>query len=470
MLWQAVKNTLQYEEDSLVIIYTGDVDADDKTILRNVKKRFDLELDETRLRWVFLQGRKWVDSKTWPRFTLLGQALGSAVLCYEAINCTESLDVAPDVWIDTMGYPFSYPLVWLMLGVPIIAYVHFPVISKDMLNKLTLSASVSGLKQLLKFVYWYCFLMVYTFVGFFVDITLTNSTWTNNHIQSIWWLNDDIEILYPPCSTEKFIDVEKFNTKQEVWDRENRIVVLAQFRPEKRHDLIIKQYAKFIKSLEKQEELDQAPKLTLIGSIRNAQDRKYVQELQTLATDLSVPSTHIEFSLDLPYDQVLYHLRHSSYGLNAMWNEHFGIAVVEYVANGLIPLVHASAGPYLDIVVPWDMQKQRKAELDDTTRTGFYFRDVSDPDYDQEAMQGKFADLSEVLMECTQLADEEKLSMTRRGQDSVLERFSDLRFDNEWNEALYKVNLVKKHGSRLNKNWLGWIAVATLGLGLARFL
>ncbi|KAL7272664.1 asparagine-linked glycosylation protein [Rhizina undulata] len=34
-----------------------------------------------------------------------------------------------------------------------------------------------------------------------------------------------------------------------------------------------------------------------------------------------------------------------------MWNEHFGIGVVEYQAAGLISVVHNSGGPKMDIVV-----------------------------------------------------------------------------------------------------------------------
>ena len=37
-----------------------------------------------------------------------------------------------------------------------------------------------------------------------------------------------------------------------------------------------------------------------------------------------------------------------------MVDEHFGINVVELMAAGLIPLTHASGGPLLDIVVPYE--------------------------------------------------------------------------------------------------------------------
>ncbi len=41
-------------------------------------------------------------------------------------------------------------------------------------------------------------------------------------------------------------------------------------------------------------------------------------------------------------------------GLHTMWNEHFGIGVVEYQAAGLIPVAHNSAGPRFDIVTEYD--------------------------------------------------------------------------------------------------------------------
>jgi alpha-1,2-mannosyltransferase len=35
-----------------------------------------------------------------------------------------------------------------------------------------------------------------------------------------------------------------------------------------------------------------------------------------------------------------------------MWNEHFGIGVVEMLAAGLVTVAHDSAGPKMDIVTP----------------------------------------------------------------------------------------------------------------------
>jgi hypothetical protein len=37
-----------------------------------------------------------------------------------------------------------------------------------------------------------------------------------------------------------------------------------------------------------------------------------------------------------------------------MWNEHFGISVVEMMAAGLVVVAHNSGGPSMDIVTPYE--------------------------------------------------------------------------------------------------------------------
>ena len=47
--------------------------------------------------------------------------------------CAEALSLAPaDVFIDTLGVGFAYPLVKLVFGVPVFSYTHYPTVSTDM--------------------------------------------------------------------------------------------------------------------------------------------------------------------------------------------------------------------------------------------------------------------------------------------------------------------------------------------------
>jgi alpha-1,2-mannosyltransferase len=51
-----------------------------------------------------------------------------------------------------------------------------------------------------------------------------------------------------------------------------------------------------------------------------------------------------------------------------MWNEHFGIGIVEMMAAGLIVIAHNSGGPKTDIVVP--LRVENTANMT-TTTTGY---------------------------------------------------------------------------------------------------
>ena len=94
-------------------------------------------------------------------------------------------------------------------------------------------------------------------------------------------------------------------------------------------------------------------KLVLVGSVRDDDDKKKVYALRLLAHDLKIEEC-TQFACDAPWPDVLNWLRKSWVGVNGMWNEHFGIGVVEYQAAGLICVVNDSGGPKADIVVDYD--------------------------------------------------------------------------------------------------------------------
>jgi alpha-1,2-mannosyltransferase len=63
-------------------------------IIDQVEARFDISLDPKSLHFVFLKNRRLVEDASWPRFTLLGQSLGSMFLAWEALS-----QVIPDLYI-----------------------------------------------------------------------------------------------------------------------------------------------------------------------------------------------------------------------------------------------------------------------------------------------------------------------------------------------------------------------------------
>lgn len=96
------------------MVYTGDVDATKEQIIYKVKvsvadspravirgqitilrqSRFDIELSPTSLHFVFLNSRYLVEDATWPKFTMIGQSLGSMYLAWEAVS-----KFVPDLFI-----------------------------------------------------------------------------------------------------------------------------------------------------------------------------------------------------------------------------------------------------------------------------------------------------------------------------------------------------------------------------------
>ncbi|KAJ4326817.1 asparagine-linked glycosylation protein [Fusarium piperis] len=362
VLWAAIRATQDRWPNAKCVVYTGDHDVTKDAILSRVKHRFNIELHAPTITFLYLSKRDWVLASSWPHFTLLGQSIGSIILAWDAFSL-----LVPDVFVDTMGYAFALGLCkFLFPKVPTGAYVHYPTISTDMLESLDPNSAVGtqgvnagkgvGAQGVAKKTYWQLFAVLYSWVGSTVDVVMTNSTWTQGHIQSLWGpyrtaksKTDPIVVVYPPTAVremEQEVEVSEDSEKR----REKAIVYLAQFRPEKNHQLIMQSFATFLK---RKSEASKGARLILIGSVRDDHDSKRVYQLRLLANELGIKNS-VEFHLDASWSEILEWLRKAYIGVNGMWNEHFGIGVVEYQAAGLISVVHDSAGPKFDIVVPID--------------------------------------------------------------------------------------------------------------------
>ncbi|PRP76904.1 asparagine-linked glycosylation protein 11-like [Planoprotostelium fungivorum] len=332
VLWAAVKSlieTEQYKSGKIaIIVYTGhepSLGKDDwaisKEIIFNVKKRFHIDVTDANVNFVFLKKRHLVEAARWPRFTMLGQSLGSILLGWEALQAAR-----PDVFIDSMGYAFTFPLFRYIGGCKIIAYVHYPTISTDMLvavetreNKFNNDDRVvkSNLKTRVKVYYYRFFSSLYSFVGARADLVM-------------------------------------------------RIIVsIAQFRPEKNHRLQIETMDHFFR--ENPGERGRC-KLVMIGSCRNEGDQGRIDSLRQLTTELGLDDS-IQFVINATFDELKGWYSRSLIGIHTMRDEHFGIGVVELMvsrvatpnqahpisqAAGVIAVAHNSAGPKMDILIPYE--------------------------------------------------------------------------------------------------------------------
>ncbi|CAG8523219.1 6588_t:CDS:10, partial [Ambispora gerdemannii] len=287
VLWTTIYNIQQQERYKNVacIVYTGDTDVTKSEILDKVKLRFNISLNPDALAFVYLYKRHWIEDSRYPRFTLLCQSIASIFLCWEALT-----NLVPDIFFDTMGYAFTYPLVKLIGGIKVAAYVHYPTISSDMLKKVQERRPAFNNNQRItssivfsygKLIYYYAFAYLYGLSGgLFTDIVMVNSSWTKNHIDQIWRI--DSRVVYPPCDTDELVARIKFENEE-----------LA---------------------------------------------RERVVE-------------NVLFEINAPFSKLVDWLSCGLIGIHTMWNEHFGIGVVEYMAAGLITIAHNSGGPKMDIVV-----------------------------------------------------------------------------------------------------------------------
>ena len=328
-----------------------------------LQNRFNIHLDAPRVIFIYLSTRHYVLSTTYPHFTLLGQSLGSLILAYDAFSL-----LVPDIFIDTMGYAFTLAFCkFLFPTIPTGAYVHYPTISTDMLGSLDAGAEKGlnagtgkGLRGALKRKYWHMFAWMYSWVGGNVDIVMTNSSWTQGHIRSLWGPSRKkrrkifgIEVVFPPVAVEELEEAIEISEASEA-QREPALLYVAQFRPEKNHVLILHAFAHL---LEKRSigspQISEDTKLVLVGSVRDSEDATRVYNLRLLAHELKIKE-HVEFVCDASWSEILTRLRKSWVGVNGMWNEHFGIGVVEYQAAGLISVVNDSGGPKYDIVTEYN--------------------------------------------------------------------------------------------------------------------
>ncbi|CAD6886605.1 unnamed protein product [Tilletia controversa] len=490
VLFQALAHHQDRDPNTLCVVYTGDLSEEvtKEDILARAKQRFGISLRPARVHFLPLTRRFLVEDAYWKHFTLLGQSFGAAILGAQAMAL-----LVPDIFVDTMGYAFAYPVVrFFVPGIPIGAYVHYPTISTDMLERVknrtaghTNDASVAGSKwkTVAKLIYYHIFAYAYSYSLSRADAVVANSSWTKAHLDSLlfgkprrqarpkpvlassstststsdstglaktnkksavqWKSKKAVEIVYPPCDTTAFSAFPLEGPAEGESREAGLIVSLAQFRPEKEH-------ATQIRLLRALFDLDPAyrtggtlktdsavvvvPKvrLTMMGSCRNEGDEDRIEDLRELAHQLGVQDS-VCFVVNAPFTDILHTLSRASIGLSTMVDEHFGINVVEFMAAGLITLSHASAGPYLDIALPILPSPTSSTTLP----TGFH---ATTP-----------ASFASKLAEILALDPEETLAIRGRARARAIECFGSEGFEETWRFNVWDVLVRRWEAERLKK-------------------
>lgn len=387
-----------------VIIYSGDKDVDAETALSRARERFGLELGRNgewrgggphsgmSVEFAYIGSRTLLEAWRYPRFTLIGQSVGSMVV---AADCLRR--AVPDIWVDTTGAAFTF-FVARLAGVSRVAcYVHYPTISTDMLQRVQAGrpdynhdSAIAASRSLTagKLLYYRAFAAAYSWCGLAADAIMVNSSWTAAHVAHMWRTNwkpqysnssgssnssgggqrqrrcwgllpaaVPAQVVYPPCNTDNLralplpatVTATGAGAATAAGKRQRLIISIAQFRPEKDHALQLRAFAEFRRR-------DPAAfadvRLCLMGGCRDDGDAARVAALKQLAAQLQCADA-VDFVLNAPFGELKAALGRSLCGLHTMWCEHFGIGVVEMQAAGVITIAHNSGGPKTDIVVPW---------------------------------------------------------------------------------------------------------------------
>uniref|UniRef100_A0A8B9RFT4 GDP-Man:Man(3)GlcNAc(2)-PP-Dol alpha-1,2-mannosyltransferase n=1 Tax=Astyanax mexicanus TaxID=7994 RepID=A0A8B9RFT4_ASTMX len=406
VLWCAIRALQNRYQDVDFVIYTGDQGVTDEQIVDGARRRFNIRLPRP-VRFVFLKHRLLVEASLYPHFTLLGQSIGSLFLGWEALTT-----FTPDLYIDSMGYAFTLPVFRYLGGCRVGSYVHYPTISTDMLNLVRERnprfnnadyITNNPLLSAVKVIYYCAFALLYGLAGSCSDVVMVNSTWTLGHILALWRAPNRTSVVYPPCDVQAFLDVPLDEEEEQKGERKcHYLVSVAQFRPEKDHQLQIRAFRKLLDKKGAEPGGRESVKLMLIGGCRNQEDEDRVLMLRGLCQELGV-ADRVEFKLNIPFEDLKKELVEATIGLHTMWNEHFGIGVVECMAAGTVILAHKSGGPKLDIVVPHD-----------GGATGFLADD-----------EDSYAEAMERILNLTASA---RLDIRRRARQSVT-RFSDHEFE-----------------------------------------
>ncbi|KAF9599844.1 hypothetical protein IFM89_001790 [Coptis chinensis] len=364
VLWCAVKAIQEGNPNLDIVIYIGDHDATPETLMIRAIYWFGVKILQLP-QVVHLYRRKWIEERTYPHFTMVGQSFGSVYLAWEAlckianIHCHFILILVDmHLLIHLPGYldaklfatHITQQLVptWFGVRVYTIELVGLRPMPGDFgphprscevanqtdhldktqppgsqfyfVSSFPLAFSISLFSQALynsftcrstwlswcKVIYYTIFSWMYGFVGSYTLLAMVNSSWTQLHIEKLWGIPKRTMKVYPPCDTSGL---------------QKHIV---------------------ISSIE-----SSLPKLQFVGSCRNKEDEDRLQKLKDKAIELKVEKD-VEFYKNLMYRWV---------------SNHFSF----------FSSAHNSASPKMDIVLE-----------EDGNQTGFL---ASDPDEYANAIQ-----------------------------------------------------------------------------------
>ncbi|KAI6238687.1 GDP-Man:Man(3)GlcNAc(2)-PP-Dol alpha-1,2-mannosyltransferase [Aphelenchoides fujianensis] len=353
VLWKMLQILAERHPTVPLFVYTRRMSAAEEAELRRkVAERFDFDPPADRLRFVQTKSRWLLEPENYPRLTLFFQQYVGGLLF--ALECVCRLN--PTVAVESTGIPAALPVFRLLGGCRVLVYMHYPTITTNMIARVAgrearfnnaAFIARSGFLTAAKARYYRLFAALYRLCGRCADVLVVNGSFTAGHIRELW--PQEPRLCFPPVALDSFAGLRSTAERRWAADRELRIVSLAQFRPEKNHRAQLETLA----VLKKTDNMK--VKLLLVGGVRNDGDRRLVEDLRRFARELELrEGEDFEFEINLKLEEIRTILESSLVALHTMVDEHFGIAVVELMAAGLLTVAHNSGGPRLDIIAEED--------------------------------------------------------------------------------------------------------------------
>ena len=353
VLWKIVQGLQASSESVRIVIFTVDPPNTDESKLReDAQLRFDVKIPRP-IHLISLEDcRDYLNPR--PFLSLVMESWGTMQFAFEAFSrySRQFPETPIDIYWDTTGCAFTFLVARCMCpSARILAYVHYPTISTDMMAWEWQQNSTSRPihKTMLKLAYYWVFAILYGMVGALADVVMVNSTWTYGHIRQLWGFvsANRMHIVFPPCRIPSSLSSSEGSGTLSSNKRAPTIVSIGQFRPEKDHTLQIRSLALLFEKYPHHRK--NGVKMLLIGSCRNDQDKQRVEELRKLVSTSQLDDA-VTFSINPPYQGLQECMSTSWIGIHTMRQEHFGIGIVEMMAAGLIVVAHNSGGPKTDII------------------------------------------------------------------------------------------------------------------------
>ena len=163
---------------------------------------------------------------------------------------------------------------------------------------------------------------------------ITNSNYTRDAIKAAWGI--DATVIFPPCPQYSFPFADQV--------KKNIVCSLGRFTPEKNYETIL-QIA----------QRQSNTQFELIGSI-TPDKLSYLEKLRNNAP------RNVIFHVNASIEEKIEVLKRSKVMLHSFIGEHFGIALIEAMSAGLIPVTHDSGAAKADGLVP---RKYRYNDIDE---------------------------------------------------------------------------------------------------------